>query len=119
MVETENNKKKNGIVAVILASVFSISAIICCIYFGIMIKEHFDLQATAEGWEGLGSIGLVLVGVIFAGSSVISTLLSSLFSVITIIRSKTKIKIIAFILLGLNFIIIVINFILFIVLKQG
>ncbi len=119
MEETKIMKIKNGLVAFIIASIFTLCSIICCIYFGIMIKEHFDLQSTAEGWEGLGSIGIVLVGIIFAGFSVISTLLSSLFSVITIIRSKTKIKFIGFILLGLNFIIIITNVILFIVLKQG
>lgn len=116
--EANTVKVKNGKIAVIIALIFTTIAIIFCVYFGIMIKEHFDLQATAEGWEGLGSIGIVLVGLIAALCSILSTLLSTLFSVIAFIRGIKKIKLISVILFILNFIIIITNTILFVVLKQ-
>lgn len=112
-------KSKKGLISCIIACVFTLCAIICCAYFGFMIKEHFELQASAEGWEGLGSIGIVLIAVIFAGSSIIATLIGTLFSIITIIRSKNKLKVAAIIILGLNLLVIIANIILFIVLKLG
>lgn len=115
----EENKNKKGLLASILSGIFTLCAIICCIYFGFMIKEHFDLQASAEGWEGLGSIGIILVGIIFAGSSIIATLVSTLFSVIGIIRATNKIKLISIIFLVLNGLLIITNIVLFIVLKLG
>ena len=110
-------KKKNGKIAIIVSIIFTVLGIISCIYFGIMIKEHFDLQATAEGWEGLGSIGIVLVGLISACFSVLATLISTLFSVLAFIRVTKNIKLISIILFILNFIILILNVILFIVLK--
>ncbi len=112
-------KNKKGLIPCIIACFFTLCAIISCIYFGIMIKEHFDLQASAENFEGLGSIGIILVAVIFAGVSIISSLVSSLFSLITIIKSNNKFRIITIITLGLNLLIIITNVILFIVLRQG
>lgn len=119
MEETVVVKNKKGLIFCIISLVFILCAIICCAYFAFMIKEHFELQSSAEGWEGLGSIGLVLLGVIFAGSSIIATLISSLFSVITIIKSTNKLKLIGIILLVLNVVILITNIVLFIVLKLG
>lgn len=117
----ENIAKKNtkGLVSCIISAVLTLASIICCAYFGFMIKEHFDLQASAEGWEGLGSIGIILVAIIFAGSSIIGTLASTLFSIISIVRAKNKIKLFGIILLVINVLVIIANIVLFVVLKVG
>lgn len=119
MEEIKNRNPKKGLILSIIASVLTLAAIVCCIMFGVMVKEHFDLQSTAEDFEGLGSIGIILVGIIFMMSSLIGVLCSFVFSIITVIKGSKNFRIIGFILLIVNFLVIIGNIIIFIILKQG
>lgn len=115
----ENNvvNKKRGLITTIIAGIGMLAAIVCCILWAYMVKEHFDLQATAEDFEGLASIGIIIVGLIFAIGSMIAVALSAIFSAITIVKGFKTYKIINIVFLGINFVVLFIDILLFFILK--
>lgn len=76
-IKIENPKK--GLIVSIVSSILTTIAIFACIMFGIMVKDHFELQETAENFEGLASIGIILVGIIFMLISLLGVLVSYIF----------------------------------------
>lgn len=116
-VKVENPRK--GLITSIVSSILTTAGIILCILWGVMVKEHFELQATAEDFEGLGSIGIIIVGLIFAVFSLICVVVSSIFSITTVIRASKQFRLIGIILCVINCIVIIGNIIIFIVLKLG
>lgn len=119
MEEIRIEKPKKGLVTSIISSILTIASIFCCVMFGIMVKDHFELQATAEDFEGLASIGIILVGIIFMLISLIAVLVSYVFSLITIIKGNKTFRLIGIILCVVNFLVIIGNTVIFIILKQG
>lgn len=113
----ENPKK--GLVTSIISSILTIASIFCCVMFGIMVKDHFELQATAENFEGLASIGIILVGIIFMIISLICMIISIVFSLFTVLKGNKTFRLIGIILCVVNFLVIIGNAIIFIILKQG
>ena len=109
--ESNNNtslqKKNKGIILAIISIIFTTIAIFCVIMFGCLIYKHFELQKTATDWEGLGSLGLILAGIIYEIGSVFCVIVSTLFSIINLYKANSLFKKIALILLILNFLIIV------------
>lgn len=105
---TSLQKKNKGIVLAIISIILTVIAIYCAIMFGYLISEHFELQKTATDWEGLGSIGIILVGIIYAISSVFCVIVSTLFSIINLYKANNLFKKIALIILILNFLIIIV-----------
>ena len=98
MEENKVKSNKKGLILSIIATIFTITAIVLCILWGVMVKEHFELQATAEDFEGLGSIGIILVGLIFAVASLISAIVSLILNVVTIFKTNKPYKLIGIIL---------------------
>lgn len=119
MEEIKVKNTKKALILSIIASVLTTIAIILCIMFGVMVKEHFELQSTAEDFEGLGSIGIILVGIIFMMSSLIGVVVSYVFSLITVIKGNKTFRLIGVILCIVNFLVIIGNIVIFVILKQG
>jgi len=116
-IKIENPKK--GLIPSIISSILTTASIFCCIMFGIMVKDHFELQASAENFEGLASIGIILVGIIFMIISLICVLISMVFSLFTVLKGNKTFRLIGIILCVVNFLVIIGNTIIFIILKQG
>ena len=109
--ESNNNislqKKNKGIILAIISIIFTTIAIFCVIMFGCLIYKHFELQKTATDWEGLGSLGLILAGIIYAIGSVFCVVISTIFSIINLFKANNLFKKIAIIIIIINFLIIV------------
>ena len=86
MEEIRFENPKKGLIPSIISSILTTASIFCCIMFGVMVKDHFELQATAENFEGLGSIGIILVGIIFMLISLICMMISIVFSLFTVLK---------------------------------
>lgn len=119
MEEIRFENPKKGLIPSIISSILTTASIFCCIMFGVMVKDHFELQATAENFEGLGSIGIILVGIIFMLISLICMMISIVFSLFTVLKGNKTFRLIGIILLVTNFLVIICNTVIFIILKQG
>jgi hypothetical protein len=117
MEEIKVVNKKRWLVTTIISGILMLASIICCIMWAYMINEHFELQATAEDFEGLASIGIIIVGLIFAAASIISLVISTIISIVTIIKSKKLFKILNIVFIAINVAILIIDVVLFFVLK--
>lgn len=109
--------KKRWIVTTIISGILMLAAIFCCIMWAYMIDEHFELQANAENFEGLASIGIIIVGIIFVVASIIALVISTIISIITIIKSQKLFKILNIVFVTINATILIIDVVLFFVLK--
>jgi len=117
MEEVKVVNKKRWIVTTIISGILMLAAIFCCIMWAYMINEHFELQATAENFEGLASIGIIIVGIIFVAASIIALVISTIISIITIIKSQKLFKILNIVFVVINAAILIIDVVLFFVLK--
>lgn len=117
MEEVKVVNKKRWIVTTIISGILMLAAIFCCIMWAYMIDEHFELQATAENFEGLASIGIIIVGIIFVAASIIALVISTIISIITIIKAQKLFKILNIVFVAINAAILIIDVVLFFVLK--
>ena len=117
MEEVKVVNKKRWIVTTIISGILMLAAIFCCIMWAYMINEHFELQANAEDFEGLASIGIIIVGIIFVAASIIALVISTIISIITIIKSQKLFKILNIVFVAINAAILIIDVVLFFVLK--
>lgn len=117
MEEVKVVNKKRWIVTTIISGILMLAAIFCCIMWAYMINEHFELQANAENFEGLASIGIIIVGIIFVAASIIALVISTIISIITIIKSQKLFKILNIVFVAINAAILIIDVVLFFVLK--
>ncbi len=117
MEEIKVVNKKRWLVTTIISGIFMLVSIICCIMWAYMINEHFELQATAEDFEGLASIGIIIVGIIFVAASIIALLISTIISIITIKKSQKVFKILNIVFIAINAVVLIIDVVLFFVLK--
>ena len=117
MEEVKVVNKKRWIVTTIISGILMLVSIFCCIMWAYLINEHFELQATAEDFEGLASIVIIIVGLIFAAASIISLVISTIIRIVTIIKSKKTLKILNIVFIAINAAILIIDVVLFFVLK--
>ena len=64
--QTTEKKKYKGIVLGIFSIILTIVALACAVLCVTLVNEHFELQKTAEDFEGLGSIGIIIAFIIYA-----------------------------------------------------
>ena len=114
---TIEKPKKTGKVSLIFSIALSILAVISLGFTINFIVEHYILQSTAEGFEGLGSVVLIIFALIFGCLACLLALISIIINVLNIIKRTGKIKLISIILLAINIFVIIANITALLILK--